>query len=85
MISVSISINGEAIFARSARNQSTTDDNGKTQYITDAGDVIYHDRDKGAVDLAIEMLKTIKENMDKPNKQGGKNDKRRTKKENSKR
>lgn len=65
MITVSISINGEPIFARSARNQDgETNNKSETKYITDAGDVIWHDRENGAIELAKEMLDSIKtENM----------------------
>ena len=66
MITVSISINGDPIFARSARNQSVIE-NGKTKYVTDANDVIWHDRDNGAIELAKKMLDTI--NVDMEHKQ----------------
>lgn len=62
MITVSILINAQPIFTRSARNNNSTK-NGKTKYVTDAGDIIWHKRDDGAIDLAIAMLKTIKESM----------------------
>lgn len=42
MITVSILINGEAIFCRSARNHSEKNENGETKYVTDANDVIWH-------------------------------------------
>lgn len=61
MITVSILINGQPIFTRSARNQDNEqDENGETKYITDAGDVIWHDRKNGAIVLAKVMLDTIK-------------------------
>ena len=58
MITVSISINGQPIFTRSAVRTYT----GKTNhYACDDGTVIHHDYDHGAVELAMKMLKTIKE------------------------
>ena len=61
MITVSILINGQPIFTRSARNQDNEkDEKGETKYITDAGDVIWHKRCDGAVELAKAMLDTIK-------------------------
>lgn len=64
MISVSISINGEPIFARSARNQLITNEKNQTKYVTDADDVIWHERDAGAIELAKLMLDTINEYME---------------------
>lgn len=60
VITVNILINGKTIFTRSARNM------GKAQadlhrYKTDAGVILYHLRDEGAVRLAVKMLETIKE------------------------
>lgn len=63
MISVSISINGEPIFARSARNQSEYNEKGETKYFTDAGVVIWHDYKMGAIPLAKKMLDSINEEM----------------------
>lgn len=60
MITVSILINGQPIFTRSARNQDDEqNENGETKYVTDANDVIWHDRRNGAVELAKAMLNTI--------------------------
>ena len=60
MISVSISINGNAIYTRSARN--ITDEYTKDNiYITDTGEKIIHNPDDGAVKLAKMLLDTIKE------------------------
>lgn len=62
MITVNILINGQPIFARSAhRRTKRHDKNGKHAYLTDAGEIVYHDYDDGAVKLAIKLLKTIKE------------------------
>lgn len=62
MITVSISINGEPIYARTAVNvtQKPTEF-GPNLYRLDDGRLITHERQSGAVKLAIEMLKTIKE------------------------
>lgn len=76
MISVSIFINGNPIYTRSAINRGAmmTNHKGETvcdrgyaepigdhMYEVDDGSVIIHAREKGAVDLAIEMLRTIKD------------------------
>lgn len=60
MISVAILINGNPIIARSAVNMGLQPD-GTTRYEVDDGSVIFHVRHAGAVPLAIEMLKTVKE------------------------
>lgn len=58
MITVSILINGQPIFTRSAVRTHT----GKVnRYTCDDGSVISHKYDQGAVKLAIKMLETIKE------------------------
>lgn len=64
MISVSIFINGKPIFTRSAVNvtpQPLPPGDEKHLYKVDDGSFIRHQRNKGAVALAIQMLKTIKE------------------------
>lgn len=64
MITVSILINGQPIYTRSAVNISTEDEiknKEKNTYLLDDSNTILHYRDKGAVELAIRMLKTIKE------------------------
>jgi len=77
MITVSIFINGNPIFTRSARNLGETwyssidgeeivdhdhaSFRGMHLYKLDDGTEIKHLREDGAVKLAIEMLKTIKE------------------------
>lgn len=64
MITVAILINGETIMARSAVNISKAD--GEPQfYKVDDGSVIVHNTNDGAVALAIELLKTIKEVKEK--------------------
>jgi hypothetical protein len=61
MITVSVFINGTPIFTRSAVNQAIRNSAGETEYLMDDGLKIYHRRELGAVRLAVEMLKTIKE------------------------
>lgn len=69
MITVTISINGAPIYARSARNigplvgdqETLTSFAGMCVYKLDTGEEITHKRDDGAVALAHEMLKTIRE------------------------
>lgn len=63
MISVSIMINGNPIFTRSAVNQQKTNAVGQTEYLVDEGSKIYHCPEEGAVKLAKMMLDTIKEQM----------------------
>lgn len=60
MITVSILINGQPIFTRSAVN-TTANDTGMCIYKLDTGGTIKHRRIDGAVKLAIKMLQTIKE------------------------
>jgi len=60
MITVSILINGQPIFTRSARNTDKVK-NKKTIYILDTGKEILHKRKNGAIKLAKMMLDTIKE------------------------
>ena len=57
MLTVSISINGVAIYTRSVINR--LEETG--HYICDDGSKIKHDPEDGAVALAIKALKTIKE------------------------
>jgi hypothetical protein len=65
MITVSILINGNAIATRSAVNVGLTPEE-KSIYKLDDGATILHRREHGAVALAIEMLKSIKEVGVKP-------------------
>jgi hypothetical protein len=60
MLSVSIAINGEPIFARSAVNKGEQP-SGFTKYLIDDGTTVLHKPSDGAVKLAIALLKTIKE------------------------
>lgn len=61
MITVSILINGQPIYTRSAVNISDVDDGIHSTYELDTGQTIVHKQQDGAVALAIEMLKTIKD------------------------
>lgn len=60
MITVAIMINGNAIAARSAVNIGECA-GGCHKYKLDDGTTLLHKRENGAVKLAIEMLKSIKE------------------------
>lgn len=60
MITVSILINGEPIYTRTAVNR--LEEHGV--YILDTGERVMHNIDEGAVALAIKMLHTIEENPD---------------------
>ena len=63
MITVAILINGHPLMARSASNKGESH-NGLTAYHVDDGSVVFHKQEDGAVALAIELLKTIKEKPD---------------------
>ena len=60
MITVTILINGQPIYTRSAVNRRR--DIGK--YVVDDGSLIEHNPDDGAVPLAIKMLESIQEDPD---------------------
>lgn len=60
MITVSISINGEPIYARTAVNR--LEELGV--YVLDTGERVMHNPDEGAVALAIKMLHTIEDDPD---------------------
>jgi hypothetical protein len=62
MITVSILINGQPIFTRSAVNRGESAEHPElTRYEVDDGSWLLHKRSDGAVPLAIQMLETIKE------------------------
>jgi hypothetical protein len=61
MITVSILINGKAIFTRSAINTTRLNSKGETIYEVDDGKVVSHKREEGAIKLGIKLLKLIKE------------------------
>ncbi len=63
MITVSIFINGEPIFTRSARRQEDKRNGDFNTYKTDSGDIVEHHHKDGAVVLAKKLLDTIKEDM----------------------
>jgi hypothetical protein len=63
MITVSILINGQPIFTRTAVNIGNADDGIRSAYELDTGQIIEHERKAGAVKLAMAMLKTIKEKL----------------------
>jgi hypothetical protein len=65
VLTVSILINGQPIYTRTARNTSRTDDKGSTVYELDTGDILFHKPKHGAVALAKKMLDTIVESRDK--------------------
>lgn len=61
MITVTISINGQPIFTRSAVNMERAGHEGVSRYKVDDGDTLFHDPEHGAVVLAMRMLATIRE------------------------
>lgn len=62
MITVAILINGNPVMARSATRIKDASPLSKlAHYKVDDGSIIKHDPDKGAIPLAIALLKTIKE------------------------
>lgn len=62
MITVTISINGQPIYTRSAVNVGPSKHRaGKHDYKVDTGEIIVHKRSDGAVDLVRSMLDTIHE------------------------
>jgi hypothetical protein len=63
MITVSILINNQPIFTRSARNQSVKNKKGQTLYTTDCDTDIWHDSELGAIPLVKKMLDCINDEM----------------------
>jgi len=61
MITVTISINGSPIFARSATREQPMQKDGKYPYDVDTGETVLHHPDDGAVTLAKQLLDTIHE------------------------
>lgn len=60
MITVTILINGQPVYTRSAHRREQTVIKGKrSTYKVDTGEIIEHDYDDGAVILAKKMLDTI--------------------------
>jgi hypothetical protein len=70
VITVSILINGQPIFTRSARNNFEKNSNGETKYIADTGEVVWHKRDmrNGAIELSKKLLDLISCDMDSERK-----------------
>jgi hypothetical protein len=66
VITVSILINGQPIFTRSARNNIERNPKGETKYIADTGEVVWHNRDmrNGAIELSKKLLDLISCDMD---------------------
>ena len=62
MITVSISINGEPILARTAVNKGEFS-KGYCKYELDSGNSVFHKPEGGAVKLAKLMLDDIKEDL----------------------
>jgi len=61
MITVSIAINGEPIFTRTAVNTAQVLENGCTVYELDCESKVHHRCEDGVVKLAKKMLGKIKE------------------------
>jgi hypothetical protein len=61
MITVAILINGNPLMARSAKDTGYKTPDGSKIYLCDTGEKIIHHRDAGAVELAIKLLRTIRE------------------------
>lgn len=61
MLSVIVKINGKAITGRSCYNTGIQNKKGEYIYNADDGRKLTHAREKGAVALAIKLLKGIKE------------------------
>lgn len=59
--SASINISGNVLTARSCYNTGDVDDQGRTKYKVDNGEVIWHRRSDGAVELAKKLLETVKD------------------------
>ncbi len=59
-LSVSICIDGQPIYARTAVDQGEQP-SGFTKYLLDDGSTVLHKPEYGEVALAIQLLKTIKE------------------------
>ena len=64
MLTVTIAINGQVIFARSAVNTGRVSD-GDTAYKNDDGKTVWHNPEDGAIVLATKLLGTIKEQKSK--------------------
>jgi len=61
VLGVTIHINGQVIYARTAVNSGRADGLGQVRYDVDTGETIWHCKEDGAVVLARKLLDTIKE------------------------
>jgi len=62
MITVSISVNENVVYARSARRQEgDINHDGTNTYKTDSGEIVEHSYGNGIISLAKKILDTIKE------------------------
>lgn len=61
MLGVTVHINGQAIYARTAVNRGEEKESGMVRYETDTGETVWHCPEDGAVVLAKKLLDTIKE------------------------
>lgn len=62
MITVSISVNDNVIYARSARRQENNiNHDGTNTYKTDSGEIVEHSYGQGVIPLAKKILDTIRE------------------------
>lgn len=59
MFTVAILINGNPILARTAVNQGKRNAKGQTLYKLDTGELVWHERSIGPVELAHKLLDTI--------------------------
>ena len=71
MITVNIDINGHTIYSRTATRVADPGQDGNARYHIDTGKFLRYNPEKGAVKLAIKMLKTIKETTDDNIKDSG--------------
>lgn len=60
MLTVAILINGNPLVAKNAVNKIEKNKRGQVKYLTDSGEVVWHDPKDGAVVLAKKLLDTIR-------------------------
>lgn len=60
MLTVAILINGNPIVAKNAVNKMEKNERGETKYLTDSGEIIWHDGNDGAIVLAKKLLDLIR-------------------------
>lgn len=61
MLEVNIEINKREIVSRKVVNQGEKDVDGRTKYLVDGEEVIWHRREDGAVELAQKVLAITEE------------------------